>query len=64
MEEHAFTHWIYAMAALLLSVSLYAGDAGNYHALRKVIVKTIPYFFSFGPVALLIYSLYMISQIH
>lgn len=64
MEEHVLTHWIYAMAALLLSVSLYAGDAGNYHTLRKLIAKIIPYFFSFGPAALLIYSLYMISQIH
>ncbi len=64
MEEHTLPHWIYAMAALLLSVSLYAGDARNYRTLRRLIARIIPYFFSLGPAALLVYCLYMISQLH
>lgn len=64
MEEHVFTHWIYALAALLLSVSLYAGNARNYYTLRNLTARIIPYFFSFGPVALLLYSLYMVSHMY
>jgi hypothetical protein len=64
MEEHIVKDWIYAVAALLLSVSLYAGNARNYFTLRTLIARIIPYLFGLGPVALLLYSLYMVSQMH
>jgi hypothetical protein len=64
MEEHVVKDWIYAVAALLLSVSLYAGNARNYSTLRTLIVRIIPYFFSLGPVALLLYSLFMVSHMY
>ncbi len=63
MEEHLLTSWIYALAAVLLSVSLYAKNWG-YYAYRRALIRIIPYFFSFAPVGMLIYCLYMVSHMY
>ncbi len=63
MEDHVLTHWIYAAAALLLSVSLiFKGGEKRTNALRKAASSIASYFFSFSPFVLLAYLLYKISH--
>lgn len=54
------------MLALQMSFGIslmVAGSAGKYNALRNFFVALAPYFFSFFPVVLLIYSLYEVSKL-
>ncbi len=59
MEEHAVTHWIYLIAALLLGSSLLITTGyGRCTSVRVAFLKILP----FIPVILLIYALFMVSQ--
>ncbi len=61
MEDYyAVTHWIYIIAALLLGSSLlFATYAGRCGSIRAIFVKVLP----FIPVVILIYTLFMVSQL-
>lgn len=58
MEEHAVTHWIYLIAALLLGSSLLFTAGSGRCSWRAISLKVLP----FIPVVILIYSLFMVSQ--
>lgn len=43
---------------------MFAGMAGKHQTFRALADSLVPYFFSFSPVALLIYLLYEISHLY
>lgn len=63
--EHDFSmSGSYAVAAIqmLLSISiLFHGMLGKYNLAGRLVKFIVPYFYSFSPVALLVYLLYIVS---
>ncbi len=64
MEEHPVTCWIYSVAALLLSTSLFFAGEKRYDSVRHGIKKIFSYLLTFAPVLLLIYSLMKVSRMY
>ena len=64
MEDHAVTSWVYVMASLLLSASMmFPLNERKRAILMRLAGSVTEYFYSFSPVALLVYILYEVSHL-